>query len=111
VIGMAASLLQDYLMASFFDWVLLVGAFMIPVFAILLVDYYVLKNRGDAPVKTFNVRALISYVVAVVFSLYFTYWQPLDTGVTAFTFLLAGMLYLSLSLKLRANVQPLAKEL
>lgn len=97
-IALLASLLQDLLMASFFDWVLLVGAFMIPVFAIMLVDYYALKNTNLTENVSINISvvALIAYVVSVFASLYFTYVHPLEF-VTAFTFVFSGGLYFSLS--------------
>lgn len=95
MIASLLSLLQDILMASFFNWVLLVGAFMIPVFSIMLVDYYILKRQNISELKLFNLNipAVIAYIISVVFSLYFTYVSPLEFGVTAITFILAGILY------------------
>jgi len=97
-IALLASLLQELLMASFFDWVLLVGAFMIPVFAIMLVDYYVLNNKTMAEDVSVNISygALLAYLISVFASLYFTYVHPLEF-VTAFTFVISGVLYFTLS--------------
>lgn len=104
IIATIASLLQDFLMASFFDWVLLVGAFMIPVFSIMLVDYYFLKNQvfNGNNLRVLNFSAFIAYIVSVVLSLYFTYFQPLDFGATAVTILFSGCFYWVLS-KFSAN--------
>lgn len=96
------TLLQDRLLASFFDWVLLVGALMIPVFAIIIVDYYLINNRrlNDASVNhsqtagwDFNWLALLTYALSIAVSIYFTYIQPLDIGSTALTFVFAASVY------------------
>ncbi len=95
LISSLASLLQELLMVAFFDWILLVGAFMIPVFSIMLVDYYILKNQDmkEDRLVNINIPALITVVISVLFSLYFTYSNPLEFGATAATFLFAGVLY------------------
>lgn len=102
IFGLIAALLtlfQEALMASFFDWILLVGAFMIPVFSIMLIDYYVLKNQDmSKKLININIPAFISYIISVLLSLYFTYQQPLEFGVTAITFIFAGGLYYFLKL-------------
>lgn len=115
---LSGSFLQEILMASFFDWVLLVGALIIPVFAIMLTDYY-LVNKGQFNVdgvldpqhnryrfyNGFNLSAICAYLISVVGSFYFTYYQPLETGVTALTFISTSVIYLLLS-KLSASFSP-----
>ena len=107
---LSGSFLQEILMASFFDWVLLVGALIIPVFAIMLTDYYLVnktKFNVDGVLdplhssyrfyKGFNLNAIFAYVISSTGSFYFTYYQPLDTGVTALTFIATAVIYLILS--------------
>jgi NCS1 family nucleobase:cation symporter-1 len=98
--------LQERLMESFFEWILLVGALFIPVFTILLVDYYVIKKgQYDQSSLTsahssryrynngINMTAVIAYVIGVAFALYFTYIHPLQFGVTAATFAFTAIVY------------------
>ena len=40
------AMLQDVLLANFFNWVLLVGTLFIPVFAIAITDFYFVKNKS-----------------------------------------------------------------
>jgi NCS1 nucleoside transporter family len=89
------SLLQDILMTLFYDWILLVGIFMIPVFSIVLVDYYILKKQNIPEIKliNLNIPSIIAYIVSVILSLYFTYMNPLKFGETVLTFVFAGILY------------------
>lgn len=111
VLIILGTLLQEMLLASFFDWVLLVGALMIPVFAIIITDYYLLNNRtlNDSSVNytsvnnkagqglDFNFIALITYVLSAVFAIYFTYSAPLEIGSTALTFVFAATVYFVLT--------------
>ncbi|GGF76561.1 purine-cytosine permease family protein [Alteromonas lipolytica] len=95
---LAGSLLQELVMAGFFDWILFVGAAMIPSFAIILTDYYwVKKSTWSATAQqangAFNVPAIITYIIGAVFSLYFTYVTPLAFGATALTFLVTALTY------------------
>lgn len=98
--------LQERLMESFFSWILLVGALFIPVFTIVLVDYYLIKraqydqlslSRSNGSkyqyYKGVNLVAVGAYVVGVTFALYFTYVHPLAIGVTAATFAFTAVVY------------------
>lgn len=106
VLIILGTLLQELLLASFFDWVLLVGALMIPVFAIILTDYYLINNRTlkDASVNykegsglDINLIALVTYVLSIIFAVYFTYISPLEIGSTALTFMFAAVVYFVLT--------------
>ncbi|TCK04067.1 purine-cytosine permease family protein [Marinobacterium mangrovicola] len=111
VLIILGTLLQEMLLASFLDWVLLVGALMIPVFAIIITDYYLINNRtlNDSSVNyssvnkkagqglDFNFIALITYVLSAVFAIYFTYSAPLEIGSTALTFVFAATVYFVLT--------------
>ncbi|WP_221800897.1 purine-cytosine permease family protein [Oceanobacter mangrovi] len=112
---MVATLAQDLLLASFFDWVLLVGALMIPVFSIILTDYYLLGGRqlnmDSINFRTngrldINISALISYVVSAVFAIYFTYVSPLEFGSTAATLVFASVVYIILNKLMPAAKTP-----
>ncbi len=115
---LSGSFLQETLMASFFDWILLVGALIIPVFAIMLSDYYLINKSNlnvDAVLdplhpkyrfyKGVNLNAIFTYVISSTGSFYFTYYQPLDIGVTALTFICTAIIYLILSKLLPSNNQ------
>ena len=99
---LAGSLLQELVMESFFDWILFVGAAMIPSFAIILADYYAQKrHQFEAKLidnyKLWRWPALIAYVIGAAFSLYFTYVAPLPFGATALTFVVTAVAYLLLN--------------
>tara|TARA_B100001109_G_scaffold101482_2_gene82887 strand:+ start:15411 stop:16034 length:624 start_codon:yes stop_codon:yes gene_type:complete len=98
----AGTFMQDILMASFFDWVLLVGALMIPVFAIVITDYYLLGKRqlNEASVNfeadsrfDINIAALLAYILGATFAIFFTYVSPLEFGSTAPTFIFSAAIY------------------
>ncbi|WP_296985016.1 MULTISPECIES: purine-cytosine permease family protein [unclassified Thalassolituus] len=102
VLIIAGTYMQDILMASFFDWVLLVGALMIPVFAIVITDFYVIRGRvlQDDSVNftgkqgfDVNPAAVLAYVLSAVFAIYFTYVEPLAIGSTAPTFIFSAVSY------------------
>mgnify|MGYP001159434473 CR=1 FL=1 len=95
---LAGSLLQELVMEGFFDWILFVGAAMIPSFAIILADYYWVKkarwpDNAQHAQGSFNLPALAAYLFGAGFSLYFTYVMPLATGATALTFVITAVLY------------------
>ncbi|WP_261841488.1 purine-cytosine permease family protein [Aliamphritea ceti] len=114
----SGAFLQEILMASFFDWVLLVGALFIPVFSIMLADYFFVKKSDfnvDELVKSsnstlyrytngFNVKAIIVYFIGAAMSFYFTYVNPLEFGATALSFVATGILYIVVSNLFKAPV-------
>jgi NCS1 family nucleobase:cation symporter-1 len=95
----------------FLDFLLLIGTFFVPVFAIMLADYYlvrrgnysaeeVLKKRGGAYWYTggFSVWAWVAWVVGVGLALYWTRVSPLSFGATVPVFVLTFVLYLAVRL-------------
>lgn len=110
VITVLGSLLKERLMTHFFDFVLFIATLYIPIFAIVLADYYIVKKRRyDADdialnekglyryVKGVHPAAYIAYVLGAVFALYFTYVSPLSIGSTVLTFFVSGILYVVLA--------------
>ncbi|MCQ6267814.1 cytosine permease [Fictibacillus sp. WQ 8-8] len=102
----AGALLKETLMTNFFNFILLIATLFIPVFAIVLVDYFFLKKgqydaeeiafdrRGDYRYqKGVNIVAYMSYVVGAVFAYYFQYMKPLSIGSTILTFIVSGASY------------------
>ncbi|WP_226581027.1 purine-cytosine permease family protein [Halobacillus litoralis] len=100
------ALLKETLMANFYNFVLLIATMFIPVFSIILVDYFLLKKAEyDAEEiysnakgtymysKGINIAAFSAYILGAVFAYYFTYITPLVTGATILTFLFSGGLY------------------
>ena len=93
----------------FLDFLLLIGTFFVPVFAIMLADYYVLR-RGEYSVRDilerrggrywftggFNLPAWAAYVVGAGLALYWTRISPLSFGATVPVFALTFVLYLIL---------------
>ncbi|WP_027417059.1 purine-cytosine permease family protein [Aneurinibacillus terranovensis] len=105
----AGALLKDWLLNHFQNFLLMVGTLFIPVVAVLLVDYYLLKKStydaeeiisGEKKVYWYsggiNYMAYVAYIIGAVFAYYFTYVHPLVTGATILTFLLTSVLYIVL---------------
>src|SRR3712207_4318523 len=92
----------------FLDFLLLIGTFFVPVFAIMLADYYllrrgnysaedVLRKRGGAYWYTggFNAPAWVAWVIGVGLAFYWTRVSPLSFGATVPVFVLTFALYLA----------------
>ena len=106
VISIVGALWQGIL-NRFLDFLLLIGTFFVPVFAIMLADYYllrrgnysaedVLKKRGGAYWYSagFNVPAWMAWVIGVALAIYWTRISPLSFGATVPVFVLTFVLYL-----------------
>ncbi|ADI26607.1 cytosine permease [Geobacillus sp. C56-T3] len=106
VICTLGALLKEVLMSHFFNFIMLIATLFIPVFAIVLVDYFLIKKgvydaedilydtKGQYRYqKGVNIAAYITYIVGAVFAYYFTYIHPLTVGSTMLTFLLSGAVY------------------
>lgn len=106
VITVMGALLKERLMTHFFDFVLFIATLYIPIFSIMMADFYIVKKqRYDADdialdkkglyryIKGFHPAAFIAYALSAAFALYFTYVSPLTIGSTVITFFLAGILY------------------
>ncbi|MBU8878273.1 cytosine permease [Bacillus sp. FJAT-29790] len=100
------ALLKEALMNNFFNFVLLVATLFIPVFAIVLVDYFIIKKgHYDADDIAFdtkgiyqyrngvNYAAFISFFAGAIFAYYFTYVHPISIGSTILTFVISGVSY------------------
>jgi NCS1 family nucleobase:cation symporter-1 len=106
IICTLGALLKETLMSNFFNFIMLIATLFIPVFAIMLVDYFWIK-KGKYDVediafdtkgtyryqKGINIVAYITYLIGAVFAYYFTYVHPLNTGSTLLTFILSGAGY------------------
>jgi putative hydroxymethylpyrimidine transporter CytX len=108
IITVMGALLKERLMTHFFDFVLFIATLYIPIFAIVLADYYIVKKRRyDADdialdekgiyryVKGVHPAAYIAYVLGAAFALYFTYVSPLAVGSTVLTFFVSGIIYVA----------------
>jgi nucleobase:cation symporter-1, NCS1 family len=106
IISIVGALWQGIL-DRFLDFLLLIGTFFVPVFAIMLADYYlvrrgnysaedVLKKRGGAYWYTagFNASAWVAWVIGVGLAFYWTRVSPLSFGATVPVFVLTFVLYL-----------------
>ncbi|MGY0399963.1 MAG: purine-cytosine permease family protein [Ostreibacterium sp.] len=100
------SLFKEALMASFFDFILLVSTLFIPIFAIILTDFFVIKkgNYDNEEICTnesktynycngFNLLAIGSYILSAIFSYYFTYISSLPIGSSIPTMIFATTSY------------------
>ena len=100
--------LYEGILDRFQDFLLLIGALFIPVFAILLADYWILKRghyevsdmlqeRGGAYWYTggYNIPAWIAYIVGAGAAFYWTQISPLSVGSSLPTFFLTMVLYLA----------------
>lgn len=108
-ISIAGALWQGIL-DRFLDFLFLIGTFFVPVFAIMLADYFILrrgrylvqdllKGRDGAYWFTagFNPAAWSAYVVGAGLAFYWTRISPLSLGATIPVFLLTFALYLTIS--------------
>jgi NCS1 family nucleobase:cation symporter-1 len=99
--------LWEGILNQFQDFLLLIGTLFIPVFAIMLADYFVAK-RGYYAVEDvlggkegaywytggYNVPAWVAYVIGAGLAFYWTQVSPLSFGATVPTFVLTFALYL-----------------
>lgn len=106
VISILGALLKDILIEMMMDYVLLIGFMYIPMFSMLLVDFFLLnKGRYDAEdlatdcrgvyryTGGFNVIAIVVYLACAFGAYYFSYVQPLETGTTIPAFFVSGLVY------------------
>lgn len=109
MISIVGALLKGWLLDHFINFLLMIGTLFIPVIAIVLVDYYILKRKHYDPHeiisgenKTYwywngiNLRAYATYVIGAVFAYYFSYIQTLPTGAAVVTFFFTAFIYWSL---------------
>ena len=106
VISILGALLKDILIEMMMDYVLLIGFMYIPMFSMLLVDFFLL-NKGQYDAEDlafdnkgayrfyggFNVIAIVVYLLCAYGAYYFCYVQPLETGTTIPAFFVSGLVY------------------
>lgn len=102
------------LLNQFTDFLVMIGAFFIPVFAIMIVDYYIIKRAqysGDilreGPGRYWytagvNRAAIAVWVIGAAASYVLTYLWPSPIGATIPAFVLSFVLYLALSFRNRS---------
>lgn len=101
------------LLDQFTGFLVLIGSLFIPVFAIMLVDYYVVKRgaytadvlRGSGGLYWYrggvNIAAVLVWLVGAATSLLLTYQLASPVGATIPTFLISAVLYLAWALASR----------
>ncbi|MGG1292289.1 cytosine permease [Bacillus smithii] len=100
------ALLKEALMTNFYNFILLIATLFIPAFAIVLVDFFIVKKGHYDPIeivtnkrktyeyqKGINIMAYVTYILAAVFAYYFTYVNSLAIGATVLTFFISGGIY------------------
>jgi len=112
VLGIAVvfgAMLKESLMTNFFDFILLISTLFIPIFAIMLSDFFILKggsyNNEDICNNEqklyyyaggFNLVSMVAYALGASFSYYYTYVNPLSVGSAIPTFLVSALAYIVL---------------
>ena len=103
------------LLDQYTDFLTMIGAFFVPVFAILIVDHYIIKrgvytrdilhDEGGiyAYVRGVNRSAVIVWVVGALASYLLTYVWPSPLGATIPSFAISFLLYLALSWPTRSR--------
>ncbi|MDI2098956.1 purine-cytosine permease family protein [Ruicaihuangia caeni] len=103
------------LLNQFTDFLVMIGAFFVPVFAIMIVDYYIIKRasygrdilaaRGGRHWYTGGVNwiAIAVWVLGAVMSYVWAYVWPLPVGATIPAFVLSFVVYLLAMLPDRAR--------
>lgn len=96
---------------SFLNFVYLIGVLFMPLFAIMIADFYVLRKQKynvNAIVdpgkykdyhysKGFNIKAIVVYFISAALAYVFSSVYPLPTGATIPSFIFAFLLYIIVS--------------
>lgn len=103
------------LLDQYTDFLTMIGAFFVPVFAILIVDYYIIKrrtytrdilrDRGGIYAYTHGINwaAVGVWIVGALVSYLLTYAYPSPVGATIPSFVVSFLLYLGLSWRSRSR--------
>ena len=103
------------LLDQYTDFLTMIGAFFVPVFAILIVDYYLIKRRVYSRdilrdsgglysyVRGVNWAAVAVWVSGALVSYLLTYAYPSPVGATIPSFIVSFLLYLGLSWRSRGR--------
>jgi cytosine/uracil/thiamine/allantoin permease len=110
------------LLNQFTDFLVVIGAFFVPVFAIMIVDYYIVKRgaytkdileaRGGRYWYTAGVNwfAVAIWVIGATMSYVWAYVWPLPIGATIPAFVLTFVLYLAVMLPERGRHQAVRSQ-
>ena len=110
------------LLNQFTDFLVMIGAFFVPVFAIMIVDYYIVKRaaytqdilaaRGGRYWYSGGVNwlAVVIWVIGAAVSYLWTYVWPLPIGATIPAFALTFVLYLAVMVRERGRHQDARSE-
>lgn len=106
IVTILGALLKEVLLTYLMDYVLLIGFLFIPMFSMLLVDFFILhKGKYDAEDLAFNSKghyefnggfnwfAIFCYAICAYGSYYFTYISPLPITTTVASFVASGVVY------------------
>lgn len=101
------------LLNQFTDFLFIISAFFVPVFAIMIVDYYLLKGRGysrmilhERPESRYwywggvNIVAILVWIIGAALSYVLSYVMPSPIGANIPAFAVSFLLYLGLMLGL-----------
>lgn len=103
------------LLDQYTDFLTMIGAFFVPVFAILIVDYYIIKRgvytrdilRDAGGIYTYsrgvNWAAVAVWAIGALVSYLLTYAYPSSVGATIPSFAVSFLLYLGLSWRSRSR--------
>jgi NCS1 family nucleobase:cation symporter-1 len=103
------------LLDQYTDFLTMIGAFFVPVFAILIVDYYIIKRgvytrdilRDSGGIYSYvrgiNWAAVVVWIVGAVVSYLLTYAYPSPVGATIPAFIVSFLLYLAAAWATRAR--------
>lgn len=122
VLGLVSILGSTWLalLDQYTDFLTMIGAFFVPVFAILIVDYYIIKRRTYtrdilrdaggiyAYTRGVNWAAVLVWVFGALVSYLLTYAFPSPVGATIPSFVASFLLYLGLSWRSRTRFAEVA---
>ncbi|SIH65897.1 permease for cytosine/purines uracil thiamine allantoin [Mycobacteroides abscessus subsp. abscessus] len=103
------------LLDQYTDFLTMIGAFFVPVFAILIADHYIIKRgvyssdilRDDGGIYSYvrgiNWSAVIVWIIGALASYLLTYVWPSPLGATIPSFVISFLLYLGLSWSTRSR--------
>lgn len=103
------------LLDQYTDFLTMIGAFFVPVFAILIADHYIIKRgvytsdilRDDGGIYSYvrgiNWAAVIVWIIGALASYLLTYVWPSPLGATIPSFVISFLLYLGLSWSTRSR--------
>ncbi|WP_339669630.1 cytosine permease [Dasania marina] len=108
-ISVAGALFKEALTDKFFDFILIIGTMFIPVFSIIITDYFLFSRKSYDSNELvsnnegrymffhgYNPASVLCYMISGAFSYYFTYVNALDFGSSILIFFTTMILYIVL---------------